>query len=174
MQTAWFVTLFIFSIVFFLVFFAVYFFRPRKDDKIIADSLVRESVDPEDVVPRSPRAEPNWPARIQTADGEKRAVNVANISRGSGFITCANPLPVGDTFHLTIDIPDRQPMQVEAEVIWSNAHLPESKVIKRGMGIRLIGAAADDISFISNTINNHPAISNPGAGIQPDDKSSAA
>jgi hypothetical protein len=174
MQAAWFVTLFVFSIVFFLLFFAVYFFRPKKDDKIVPESLVQESVDPEDVVSRPPRAEPNWPARLQTAAGEKLAVKVANISRGSGFITCASPLPVGDTFHLTIDIPDRQPMQVEAEVIWSNAHLPESKVIKRGMGIRLIGADADDIRFISNTIKNYPARSDPSAGINLDDKSSAA
>jgi Tfp pilus assembly protein PilZ len=174
MQAAWFVTLFVFSVVFFLLFVAVYFFRPKKDDKIVPESLVRESVDPEDIVSRSPRAEPNWPARLQTAAGGDLAVNVANISRGSAFITCANPLPVGDTFHLTIDIPDRQAMQVEAEVIWSNAHLPEAKVLKRGMGIRLIGADADDIRFISNTINNHPALSDPGAGAELDDKSSAA
>jgi Tfp pilus assembly protein PilZ len=175
MQAAWFMTLFVFSIVFFLVFIVIYFFRPRKDDKIVPESLmVQESADPEDIVPRSPRAEPNWSAMVQTADGENLAVNVANISRGSAFVSCANPLPVGDTFQLTIDIPERQPIKVKAEVIWSNGHLPESKVVKRGMGIRLVGADTDDIQFLDSTIKNHPALSDPGAGADSEDKSSAS
>ena len=62
MQAAWFMTLFIFSIVFFLVFFVIYFFRPKKDDKIIPETLAREPVNDAEVPPRSPRAEPNWPA----------------------------------------------------------------------------------------------------------------
>jgi hypothetical protein len=169
MQAAWFMTLFIFSVVFFLIFFAIYFFRPRKDDKIVPESLVsQESVDPEGIVLRSPRAEPNWPARVQTGGGENINVFVANISRGSAFLSCDNPLPVGDTFHLTIDIPGRQAMKVEAEVIWSNAHLPESKVLKRGMGIRLINVDSDDILFINNTIQNNPASSDPAAGVELD------
>jgi Tfp pilus assembly protein PilZ len=175
MQAAWFMTLFIFAVVFFLIFFAIYFFRPRKDDKIIPESLGgQDSVDPEDIVLRSPRAEPNWPASIQTDEGENLAVNVANISRGSAFIHCADPLPVGNKFQLTIDIPNRQPMKVEAEVIWSNAHLPKSKVVNRGMGIRLIGAHTDDIRFIDNTIKNHPSVSDPGAKVELDDKDSAS
>ena len=174
MQTAWFMSLFVFSAVFFIVFFVVYFFRPKKDDKIVPETLVKESVDPEDIVPRSPRAEPNWPARVLTADGENHAVKVANISQGSAFISCGFPLPVGDTFQLTIDIPDRQPMVVKAEVIWSNAHLPDAKVVNRGMGIRIIGADADDINFISQTIKTHPAAGETGAGADLNDKDPAA
>jgi Tfp pilus assembly protein PilZ len=175
MQAAWFVTLFVFSIIFFLVFFVIYFFRPRKDDKIVPESLVMpESSDPEDIIPRSPRAEPNWPARALTENGENLAVNIANISRGSAFVSCTNPLPVGDTFQLTIDIPERQPIKVKAEVIWSNGHLPESKVLKRGMGIRLIGADIDDIQFIDNTIKNHPVLSDPSIGTDQEDKDPAA
>ena len=174
MQSAWFMTLFIFSVVFFLVFFAVYFFRPKKDDKIVPETLARESIDPEDVTPRTPRAEPNWPARVQTKAGENQPVSIANISEGSAFISCGNPLPVGAKFQLVIEIPDRQPMTVKAEVIWSNAHLPEAKVLKRGMGIRIIGADTDDLLFISQTIKNHPAVGDPGAGNSLDDKGAAA
>ena len=169
MQSAWFMTLFVFSIVFFLVFFVIYFFRPKKDDKIIPETLAREPGNVVDVTPRSPRAEPNWPARVLTAAGENQQVSVANISEGSAFIACGNPLPVGATFQLVIDIPDRQPMEVKAEVIWSNAHLPKSKVLNLGMGIRIIGADADDIRFISNII-----ITQPAAGIKLDEKISSA
>ena len=174
MQTAWFTTLFVFSIVFFLVFFVVYFFRPNKDDKIVPETLVKKSVDPEELMPRSPRAEPNWPARLHTAAGENQQVSVANISEGSAFIACGNPLPVGAKFQLVIDIPDRQTMEVMAEVIWSNAHLPKSKVLNLGMGIRIIEADADDIHFISQTIKTHPTVSEPGAGTDLDEKVSSA
>ncbi len=164
MQAAWFMTLFVFSIIFFIVFFAVYFFRPKKDDKIIPETFAREPASDTDVVPRSPRAEPNWPARVLTAAGENQQVSVANISEGSAFIACGNPLPVGATFQLVIDIADRQPMEVKAEVIWSNAHLPKSKVLNLGMGIRIIGAAAEDIHFISQTIKTHPTVGESAAG----------
>ena len=99
MQAAWFMTLFIFSVVFFLVFFTVYFFRPRKDDKIVPETLAQDPIDPEEIVVRSPRAEPNWPALVKTKAGESLAVSIANISEGSAFVSCDNPLPVGDLFH---------------------------------------------------------------------------
>jgi len=174
MQAAWFMTLIVFSLVFFLVFFVIYFFRPKKDDKIIPETLAREPANDAEVPPRSPRAEPNWPARVLTAAGENQQVSVANISEGSAFIACGNPLPVGAKFQLVIDIPDRQTMEVMAEVIWSNAHLPKSKVLNLGMGIRIIEADADDIHFISQTIKTHPTVSEPGAGTDLDEKVSSA
>jgi hypothetical protein len=174
MQTAWFMTLFVFSIVFFLVFFVIYFFRPKKDDRIIPETLVREPANDAEAIPRSPRAEPNWPARLHTDAGENQQVSVANISEGSAFIACDNPLPVGATFQLVIDIPDRQPMEVKAEVIWSNAHLPKAKVLNLGMGIRIINADADDVHFISHTIKAHPIAGGPGAETDLDERVSSA
>jgi len=156
MKVFWLMTLLICAFTFFLVYLAVYFFRPRKRDKLTADPLAKELIDPEEIVPRSPRAEPNWSAYLHGPAGENIDVNVANISESSAFIACTNPLPVGALFDLTINIPDRQPMKVKAEVIWNNSNLPDSKVVKRGMGVRIIEAEAEDILFISSTITQVP------------------
>jgi hypothetical protein len=174
MQAAWFMILLFFAIVFFVAYFVIYFFRPNKDDRIISETLAREPANDPEFISRSPRTEPNWPARVLTDAGENQKVSVAYISEGSAFIACGNPLPVGATFQLVIDIPGRQPMEVKAEAIWSNAHLPKSKVLNLGMGIRIIEADADDIHFISQMIKTHSTVSEPGAGTDLDEKVSSA
>ena len=154
MQMVWFMTMVIFTIAFFLFFFAVYFFRPQKDDKIIPANLERELLDPEDIsLPH--RAEPNWPATIETSSGKTAEVSIASITHGSGFIAGTLKLPIGEKFQLTIHLPDRSPLQLRAEVIWSNLHLPVDKVVKQGMGIRFIEAGEDAICLINDTLTQH-------------------
>jgi len=146
--------MFVFTIAFFLIFFAVYFFKPKKDDKIIPTSLERELVDPEEIsLPH--RAEPNWPAIIETSSGKTAEASVASITHGSGFIASTIRLAIGEKFQLTIHLPDRDPLQLRAEVTWSNMHLPDEKVMKRGMGIRFIEAGEDAICLINDTITQH-------------------
>jgi len=150
----WFMTMLVFTVGFFLIFLAVYFFRPKKDDKIIPVSLERELLDPEELsLPH--RVEPNWPATIETSSGKTAEVSIASITHGSGFIASTMELPIGEKFQLTIHLPDRSPLQVRAEVIWSNLHLPVDKVLKRGMGIRFIEAGEDAICLISDTLTQH-------------------
>ena len=148
--------MFVFTVAFFLIFFAVYFFRPRKDDKIMPVTLEKKLIDPENIsLPH--RAEPNWPATIKTDTGKKADVLFVSISHGSGFITSSTRLEVGEKFQITIDLPDRSPLQLRAEVTWSNMHLPPEKVVNRGMGIRFIGAGEDAICLINDTISQHAA-----------------
>ena len=154
MQMAWFVTMMVFSIAFFLIFFAVYFFRPKKDDKLIPANLERDFSDPEGIsLPH--RVEPNWPATIETSSGITAEASIASITHGSSFITSTMKLAIGEKFGLTIHVPDRPPLQLRAEVTWSNLHLPVDKVVNRGMGIRFIGAGEDAICLINDTITQH-------------------
>ena len=156
MQTIWLMTMFIFTVAFFLVFFAVYFFRPRKQDKIIPLSLEKEVLDPEEIsLPH--RAEPNWPATLETSSGETAEAHIASIAHGSGFITSPTRLAIGEKFQLTIHLPDRSPLQLRAEVTWSNMHLPAEKVINQGLGIRFIEAGEDAVCLINDTIAQHAA-----------------
>ena len=154
MQMAWFMTMFVFTIAFFLIFFVVYFFRPKKDDKIIPVNLERELVDPEEI-PLPNRVEPNWPATIETSSGKTTEAVIASITHGSGFIASTTQLAIGEKFQLTIHLPDRSPLQLRAEVTWSNLHLPAEKVVKRGMGIRFIEAGEDAICLINDTLTQH-------------------
>lgn len=150
----WFMTMVIFTVAFFLIFFTVYFFRPQKDDRNIHANLERELIDPEEIsLPH--RVEPNWPATIETSSGKTAEVSIASITHGSGFIASTMKLAIGEKFQLTIHVPDRSPLQVRAEVIWSNLHLPVEKVIKQGMGIRFIEAGEDAICLINDTLTQH-------------------
>jgi ribulose bisphosphate carboxylase small subunit len=65
-------------------------------------------------------------------------------------------------------------MNVMAEVIWTNSNLPESRVINRGMGIRIIAADAADIRYISEIIVQHPAVSLPDENADQEEKASSS
>lgn len=158
MQMVWLMTMFVFTAAFFLVFFAVYFFRPKKKDKIIPQTLEKELLDPEEIaLPH--RAEPDWPVTIETAAGKTIDARIMSVTHGSGFIATDTRLAIGEKFQLTILLPEREPLQLRAEITWSNMHLPPDKVVNRGMGIRFIEAGADAICLINDTISQHGAAS---------------
>jgi Tfp pilus assembly protein PilZ len=150
----WLMTMFVFTLAFFLIFFTVYFFRPRKDDRILANNPENEPTDPEDIV-LPHRAQPRWPATIMTKSGTSKEVTIASITHGNCFIESDLELPIGEKFQLNIELNDRTPLQLRAEVTWSNLHLPEDKVINRGFGVRFIEAGEDAICLINDTLSNH-------------------
>jgi len=154
MQTAWILTIFIFTMAFFLIFFTVYFFRPKKDDKFISTRPEKDLVDPEDI-PLPHRVEPGWPATITTSSGKIAEARIASITHGSAFIESPLNLAIGEKFFLTIHLPDRPHLQLRAEVTWSNLHLPPEKVINRGTGIRFIEAGEEAVCLINDTIAQH-------------------
>jgi len=156
MQKVWLMTMFVFSVAFFLVFFVVYFFRPKKKDKIIPVAWEKELLDPEQI-PLPHRAEPNWPATIETAAGKTAPASIVSVTHGSAFMTSTMQLAIGEKFQVTVHAADRDPLQLRAEVTWSNMHLPAEKVVKRGMGIRFIEAGADAVCLISDTLSQHAA-----------------
>ncbi len=76
-------------------------------------------------------------------DGE-----IANISFGGAFIQCKEPLSLKETFSIAINIPDREPIPAKVQVVWSNANIPEDKVVRRGMGVRYLEITDNDRKFI--------------------------
>ena len=156
MHKVWLVLMFVFTVGFFLIFFTVYFFRPRKKDRIIPQNPERSLFKPEEIaLPH--RAEPNWPATIETAAGETSEAVIASVTHGSAFIKGTTKLAIGEKFQVTVHVPDRPPLQLRAEVTWSNMHLPAENVVHRGMGIRFIEAGEDAVCFINDTIGQHAA-----------------
>jgi hypothetical protein len=51
--------------------------------------------------------------------------------------------------------PNRDPLTVNAEVVWSNINVPDEKIVNRGMGIRFIQVTEDDREFLSEMISAH-------------------
>ena len=90
-----------------------------------------------------PRIAISWKASIE-ADGQADDVQLKDISLGGAFVVCADPLALNDRFKISIRIPDRDPLSLNAEVVWSNKNMPADRVVNRGMGIRFIGNTEKD------------------------------
>ena len=86
---------------------------------------------------RHPRLDIAWPASFENSQGQQD-VHLKDISLGGAFVICQSPMALQDQFAITIILPDHGPLQLNAEVVWSNINMPEDKVVNRGMGIRFI------------------------------------
>jgi hypothetical protein len=89
----------------------------------------------------------NWSVSMETSKGTM-AAELKNVSIGGAFICCKNPLPLGEVFHLTMMGPGKEPVIATAEVVWSNASVPEEKIINRGIGIRFIKMSEKHIRLV--------------------------
>jgi Tfp pilus assembly protein PilZ len=86
---------------------------------------------------KHPRLAISWQAVIEKS-GQTDAVQLRDISLGGAFVVCPEPLALNDKFKITIDIPNQDPLGLNAEVVWSNRNVPKDRVVNRGMGIRFI------------------------------------
>ena len=100
------------------------------------------------------RMETKLPVTIETADGFLNE-EMINVSTGGAFICCRKLPRLKETFQLTTNPPNYQPLTVTAEVVWSNFSVPESDVINRGMGVRFLEISDEDRQFISETVADH-------------------
>ena len=86
---------------------------------------------------RHPRVAVSWQAFIEIS-GQTDNVQLKDISLGGAFVVCAEPLALNDRFKISIRIPNRELLALNAEVVWSNSNVPADRVVNRGMGIRFI------------------------------------
>ena len=100
-----------------------------------------------------PRISVSWPARCETPDGPLKG-QLKDISLGGAFVVCPNPLALSEKFRISIDPPRQTPVELNAEVVWSNANVPEDKVINRGMGVRFINNSDEDRSRLNDVITS--------------------
>ena len=106
------------------------------------------------------RAEIVWPVTIKPNEGEPMTGTTKDISIGGSFIVCEKPLPMYNHFELTIDVPGQTPLVLLAEVIWSNAGVPEERVICRGMGIKFLQIQAEARASLSAIIAAYALMKN--------------
>ena len=144
--------IFIFGgILFFLAFLVVwivnYFWktRSRSDLDSLTSAKLRQNAGEEKR--QHPRVDINWPVSIETSYGTI-AAEVKNISLGGAFICCKKPLQLRKVFRMTMIGPENEPVIATAQVAWSNANVPEEKVINRGMGVRFINMSDRHIELV--------------------------
>lgn len=144
--------IFIFGgIVFFLAFLVVWIVnyywktRSRSDLDSLTSAKLRQNAGEEKR--QHPRVDINWPVSIETSYGTI-AAEVKNISLGGAFICCKKPLQLRKVFRMTMIGPENEPVIATAQVAWSNANVPEEKVINRGMGVRFINMSDRHIELV--------------------------
>ena len=86
---------------------------------------------------RHPRLAVSWSATIEIG---RVSVNVRlkDISLGGAFVICQEPVPLDEKLCIYLEIPGRDRFALNAEVVWSNMNMPESKVIHRGLGVKFV------------------------------------
>ena len=102
---------------------------------------------------KHPRVSISWPARLEAPDGPME-VQLKDISLGGAFVVCPHPLALSEKFRVAIDPPEQSSLELNAEVVWSNANVPEDKIINRGMGIRFIENSDADRSRLNDVITS--------------------
>ena len=139
------------AIVFFLGFFVIwivsYFWK--KSNRSDHDSLISVKLPQKfgEEKREHPRTDVNWPVSIETAYATI-AAEVKNISLGGAFISCSKPLRLKKIFNMTMMCPGDEPLLVTAQVAWSNANMPEEKVVNRGMGVRFINMSERHLQLV--------------------------
>jgi uncharacterized protein (TIGR02266 family) len=98
------------------------------------------------------RMEINWPVTLEALEGVMRA-RTKDISLGGAFVICDNPLPLGMQFRLTIGLPGGQNLTLTSEVIWSNANVPEERIVFRGMGVRFIKNSPEERGILDSALS---------------------
>jgi Tfp pilus assembly protein PilZ len=84
-----------------------------------------------------PRVAVSWNASAETSDGIID-VQLKDISLGGAFVVCDKPVALKEKFRITIKVSEQDPLELTAEVVWSNFNVPVDKVVNRGMGVRFV------------------------------------
>jgi hypothetical protein len=60
------------------------------------------------------------------------------------LILCRNPAPLNEKVKLSLLFPGfKHPLELQAEVVWTNTYGPSDSLSPRGMGVKFIGVERD-------------------------------
>jgi Tfp pilus assembly protein PilZ len=93
----------------------------------------------------------SWQASMETPEGPI-LVQLKNISHSGAFVVCAEPMALNERVRMIIDAPNLDPFPLQGEVVWSNIHVPEDKVVHRGMGIRFVENTAEERAHLRHAL----------------------
>ncbi len=97
------------------------------------------------------RVRVKWPVVVITAKGVILA-ETRDISSEGAFILCEMPLSPKEKLRLFIMTPNQRPLEVSAEVAWSNPHSSEPDATTQGMGVHFTEVSAHHRQILRNII----------------------
>jgi hypothetical protein len=113
-----------------------------------------------------PRAKSDWTARIQrephSFDGA-----IKNVSHSGASICCNHNLPPGERVRIAIEYPDRLPLVIDAEVIWSNILGQDAEYGLYRIGLRFVDISGEDVELIDLAVSEY--LESEDTGIIDDD-----
>ena len=123
---------------------------PQKNDINVIEFLKYQ----EDEKRNSKRVDISWPVFLETNSGIIKA-ETKDLSRVGAFVKCSKPLFPGEQFRMTIEIPEKDPISLKSEVIWSNSNIPDEMVVTRGMGIRFLQNLDEDLVLLKSALEEY-------------------
>jgi len=100
-----------------------------------------------------PRGELTWPISAQAGGSVIEGVT-KNIGVSGAYVCCARPLRLNEVFDMVINTPDK-PLNIKAEVVWSNIYGPDDKINPRGMGVRFIEISDEARRLITHEVTDN-------------------
>ena len=98
------------------------------------------------------RVQLKCPALIDKSKGVMK-VGIKELTVNGAFVTCPNPLPIGESFPIRIFLNDRVPQRFNAEVVWNNQNVLEEEIVTRGMKVRFLKLSENDRKVIDEIIS---------------------
>ena len=98
------------------------------------------------------RVQLKCPALIDKSKGVMK-VGIKELTTNGAFVTCPNPLPIGESFPIRIFLNDRVPQRFNAEVVWNNQNVIEEEIVTRGMKVRFLKLSESDRKMINEIIS---------------------
>ena len=92
------------------------------------------------------------PARVTCISGKQLVRGTtAHFDDVGMLIMCRNPLPVNLKVSLKIQFPDlKEPLEIEATVVWSNAYGPDDTITPRGMAVKYDNLDSETAKILAN------------------------
>ncbi|MDY7037042.1 MAG: PilZ domain-containing protein [Thermodesulfobacteriota bacterium] len=134
------------------LFFIFFIYRARRHRKIREYALVEQTTVKKGERRRDQRGDLKLPVTMETTRG-KFKTETLNLNNSGAFIICPNPSSLEDPFRLSIGIPDHHTLTMNAQVVWSNTHVPDDKVINRGVGVRFIQVSDENRRLLDHYIS---------------------
>lgn len=91
------------------------------------------------------RIKVTWPVTLETARGLVEG-KTRDISAGGAHIRCTKHLHLNEPVHMTITVPDREPLKVAATVIWSDRKDESNR--PRVIGVKFTKISAPDRQYL--------------------------
>jgi len=98
-----------------------------------------------------PRVEVSWPIKILSDRGEIEG-EVTNISSEGLYVCCDDPLPLNETFPMSILPPDHEVVEVKGKIVRSDFYGLDENETPICIGICFVEVSEEDRLFWENLI----------------------